>query len=255
MRSKFIITEQSKSYELMERRRKDMELVKVQNFKFGKFSCDVYHDKNNDFFMTRQQIGQALEYDNPMIAISKIHERHKERLDKYSVLTKLSSTDGKQYETYLYSAKGIYEICRWSNKPKANEFYDQVYELLEGLRTGQITIHLQKQTQLWQDTRNFSKQIRKQETDSIKKLVYYATLQGSKNATRYYSSISKLADNAAEITDRNQATIEQLNRLSIIENIIAKCINDGVREAREYKEIYQACKTQIGVFNSMLLLQ
>lgn len=229
-----------------------MELVKVQDFKFGKLSCDVYQDKNNDFFMTRQQIGQALEYDNPMIAIYKIHERHKERLDKYSVLTKLTNTDGKKYETYLYSAKGIYEICRWSNKPKANEFYDQVYELLEGLRTGQITIHLQKQTQLWQDTRSFSKQIRKHETDSIKKLVDHAISQGSKNAVRYYSSISKLADNAAKITDRDQATIEQLNRLSILENIIAKCINDGVRDAREYKDIYQSCRAQIGVFSNML---
>ena len=229
-----------------------MELVKIRDFKFGKLSCDVYQDKNKDFFMTRQQIGQALEYDNPMIAIYKIHERHKERLDKYSVLTKLTNTDGKQYETYLYSAKGIYEICRWSNKPRANEFYDQVYELLEGLRTGQITIHLQKQTQLWQDTRSFSKQIRKQETDSIKKLVDHAISQGSKNAVRYYSSISKLADNAAEITDRDQATIEQLNRLSILENIIAKCINDGVRDAREYKDIYQACRAQIGVFSNML---
>lgn len=229
-----------------------MELIKIQDFKFGKLSCDVYQDKSKDFFMTRQQIGQALEYNNPIDAIYRIHERHKERLDKYSVIDILTSTDGKNYETYLYSAKGIYEICRWSNKPKANEFYDQVYELLEGLRTGQITIHLQKKTQLWQDTRSFSKQIRKQETDSIKKLVDHAISKGSKNAVRYYSSISKLADNAAEITDRDQATIEQLNRLSIIENIIARCINDGVRDAREYKDIYQACKAQIGVFNNML---
>ena len=34
--------------------------------------------------MTRQQIGEALGYDNPMIAIAKIHDRHKDRIDKYS---------------------------------------------------------------------------------------------------------------------------------------------------------------------------
>lgn len=235
-----------------------MELVKVQNFKFGKLFCDVYQDKNNDFFMTRQQIGQALEYDDPNKQIDKLHQRHKDRLDRFSTTVILGVVEGKRKvnrEMILYSTKGIYEICRWSQQPKANEFYDQVYELLEELRTGQITIHLQKQTQIWQDTRSFSKQIRKQETDSIKKLVEYATAQGSKNAVRYYSSISKLADNAAEITDRDQATIEQLNRLSIIENIIAKCINDGVGEARGYKLIYQTCKSQVGMFSSMLLLQ
>lgn len=109
-----------------------MELVKVQDFKFGKLSCDVYQDKNKDFFMTRQQIGQALEYDDPNKQIDKLHHRHKDRLDKLSAAVKLEVVEGGRTvnrEMILYSAKGIYEICRWSRKPKANEFYDQVYEL------------------------------------------------------------------------------------------------------------------------------
>lgn len=87
-------------------------LVKVRNSQFGSIVCDYYGNNNGEFFMTRQQIGGALGYMDPMIAIAKIHERHKNRIDKFSVLTKLTGTDGKKYETYLYFAKGVYEICR-----------------------------------------------------------------------------------------------------------------------------------------------
>lgn len=112
-----------------------LALVKSENF--GTVQCDFYCDKK-EIWMTRKQIGEALEYADPQKAIDKIHERNKERLDRFSVTVKLGGTDGKKYDTYLYSAKGVYEICRWSQQPKANQFFDWVYDMLEGLRTGKI---------------------------------------------------------------------------------------------------------------------
>lgn len=79
---------------------------------------------NDDILLTRDQIGTALEYANPDDSLSKIHKRHKDRLDNLSVVARLSSTDGKEYETILYTERGVMEICRWSNKPKANQFMD-----------------------------------------------------------------------------------------------------------------------------------
>lgn len=52
----------------------------------------------------------------------------------------MSGTDGKLYDTHLYTAKGVYEICRWSRQTKANAFYDFVYEVLESLRTNKATL-------------------------------------------------------------------------------------------------------------------
>ena len=43
---------------------------------------------NDDILLTRNQISTALEYSDPSKAITKIHSRHKDRLDKFSVLTK-----------------------------------------------------------------------------------------------------------------------------------------------------------------------
>lgn len=105
-------------------------------------SCDFYGDGRGEFFMTRRQIGEALGYTNPQLAIDKIHAAHKVRLDNFSVTTGLVATDGKVYNTHLYSAKGVYEICRWSRQPAADAFYDRVYDILEGLRTGKIRASL-----------------------------------------------------------------------------------------------------------------
>lgn len=109
-----------------------LELVKSE--KFGEVECNFYKNDNGDIFVTRNQIGKALEYSNPNIAITKIHKRYKSRLDKFSVYTNMVGTDGKMYNTCVYNAKGIYEICRHSEQPKADAFYDWVYDVLESLR-------------------------------------------------------------------------------------------------------------------------
>lgn len=115
-----------------------MNLSLVTQQKFNSLLCDVWRNEDNDIFMTREQIGEALEYADPKVAITKIHTRNKSRLDQFSVSTKLVSTDGKQYETIIYSEKGIYEITRFSKQAKANDFYDFVYEVIEGVRRKEI---------------------------------------------------------------------------------------------------------------------
>lgn len=104
-------------------------------------SCDFYGDGLGEFFMTRRQIGEALGYENPKVAISNIHMAHKERLDQFSTVLKTSTVTGPK-DFYLYSAKGVYEICRWSRQPAADAFFDRVYDILDGLRTGKLRASL-----------------------------------------------------------------------------------------------------------------
>lgn len=115
----------------------DKKEVKLELIKEGDFlgiKCDFYKDENNNIYMTREQIGQALEYSDARVAITKIHTRNKDRLDNFSVSTKLVSTDQKQYNTTLYIEKGIYDICRFSRQPKADKFYDWVYDQIQLIR-------------------------------------------------------------------------------------------------------------------------
>ena len=120
-----------------------MQLVLAKSEYFGSVKCDFWKDASGEIFMTREQIGTALEYSEPTIAISKLHARYKDRLDKFSTLTKLVNVEGSrevERDNVVYSAKGIYEICRWSRQPKADDFYDMVYDILESLRKGESVI-------------------------------------------------------------------------------------------------------------------
>ncbi|EGD47147.1 BRO domain protein [Ruminiclostridium papyrosolvens DSM 2782] len=108
-----------------------MQLIKSESF--GSVQCDVWKDENGEMWFTREQIGQALEYGTPRIAIANIHERNADRIDKFSAVVKLSTPSGIQ-ETYIYSHKGLNEICRFSRQPKADAFMDWVWEVIESIR-------------------------------------------------------------------------------------------------------------------------
>ncbi|OPY58825.1 MAG: hypothetical protein A4E56_03337 [Pelotomaculum sp. PtaU1.Bin065] len=117
-------------------------LTLVKQEKFGELECDFYK-KDDEYYMTREQIGRALDYSEPRVAIAKIHSTNKDRLDKFSTVTKLVTVEGDREvirEVYLYSRKGIYEICRWSRQPKADAFFDWVYDVLEGLVKGELEL-------------------------------------------------------------------------------------------------------------------
>ena len=115
-------------------------LVLFRKENFNGVECDLWKDENGEVWMTREQIGKSLEYGNPRDSIKTIHSRNKERLDKFSKRVQIDTPSSGKQETYLYSAKGVYEVCRFSKQPKANDFYDWVYDLLEGIRLGNIEL-------------------------------------------------------------------------------------------------------------------
>lgn len=106
-----------------------MELVESRIINL--VSVDGYYEDGSAWF-TREQIGSALEYSHPGIAIAKIHNAHKERLDQFSRLTDLVN-EVQSYNGYVYSIRGVMEICRWSNQPKADEVMDELYDMAEAV--------------------------------------------------------------------------------------------------------------------------
>lgn len=117
---------------------KDLKLVKSGDFLGTK--CDFYKDEINNVYMTRKQIGEALQYSDSRVAITKIHSRNKDRIDKFSVSTNLVSTDGKEYNTVLYNYQGIYEITFMSRKSVAEDFRDWVFNQVETIRKTGMTM-------------------------------------------------------------------------------------------------------------------
>lgn len=106
---------------------------------FGSLTCDFYKDDSNEFYITREQIGTALEYSNPRIAIQKIHDRNADRLNPLSTVTKLVTVEGGREVTrdvIVYTLRGAMEICRFSRQPKADKFMDFVWDVMESLYAG-----------------------------------------------------------------------------------------------------------------------
>ena len=94
------------------------ELTLLTQEKFGGIELDFYQNEDNEIFMTAKQLGEALEYANPIIAISKMVTRN-ERLKKeeFSVVQKIESTDKKVYKTRLFNVNGIRAILQLSDTP------------------------------------------------------------------------------------------------------------------------------------------
>lgn len=222
-------------------------LIKVTESQFGPITCDYYGDLHGEFYMTRRQIGEALEYDDPRKAIQTLHDRHKERLDKFSTVLTLRTADGKKRDVFLYSARGVYEILRWSRQPKADEFYDHVYDILEGLRQGWLKLEAEKQTAEWQSARIGGKATRRLETDAIKSFVSMAEEQGSRNADRYYTAFSKLANKTVGIDSgmRDSIPFHTLTDLSTIERVINNAISEEVAAGTEYHDAYKAVRAKV----------
>ncbi|MFQ6865835.1 Rha family transcriptional regulator [Blautia sp.] len=113
----------------------------------------------------------------------------------------------------------------------------------------------EKSTQTWVETRKAGKLTRKAETDTIKKLVDYAKIQGSEHSEKLYMTYSKLANKMAGISKRDEATVMQLNNLSLIENIILHVIDTGILTGKHYKEIYQDCKKRLETVKDLAYLE
>ena len=118
----------------------NMELLTTRNFNGLAFDC-YKGDDENDFWATRSQIGLLLGYEYPVEAIGKIHNRNKTRLDKFSRVTQLDLPSGGIQKTTVYNFKGLLEICRWSNQPKANDIIDWLWGIADDLRRGKLKLY------------------------------------------------------------------------------------------------------------------
>jgi prophage antirepressor-like protein len=113
-----------------------MELNLVLSKQVGNVTVDGYYGAEQAWF-TREQIGEQLEYSDPTNAISKIHNCHRELLDlpEFSGVVKLSTPQGGTQDVFVYSFKGVLEICRWSRQANANKIMQALYDMAEEIRT------------------------------------------------------------------------------------------------------------------------
>lgn len=122
---------------------KNNSMTVITSKPFGALNVDVYQNDKHQYYMTREQIGRALECKEPRKYIAKIHERNADRLDSLSTVVKLTTVEGgitKEREIICYSLRGVMEICRLSRQPKADAFMDFCWDIMESLMRGDTVL-------------------------------------------------------------------------------------------------------------------
>ena len=109
----------------------------------------------------------------------------------------------------------------------------------------------QQQSPGWINNRATGQIVRKEETDTIKDFILYAKAQGSKNADRYYTTLSNCVNNNlftfnGTFKNKRQAmTAVQLMTVGFAESLVSKVLIEGMSKSLPYKEVYQLVKKRI----------
>ena len=162
-----------------------MKLRLVKEGQFIGTKCDFYVDEETkDIYMTRKQIGEALEYANPLKAMSNLHDRYKDRLDKMCVEVSYPHFEGTMKPSYfndfpngtifMYNEKGVYEILRHSQQPLADDFFDYVYEMLHDISHKGYYIASKKDNE-WLGTRERGINMRRRYVSAIENKMLFST--------------------------------------------------------------------------------
>ena len=232
-----------------------MKLKLVKQGEFLGTRCDFYVDEENNIYMSRTQIGYALQYKNPQDAIKKIHLRHYEKLQQRYVevvddnLSPRPRDLGKKTSIFMYDERGILDVIRWSTTEIADQYFDWVYDIIQSIKKNGYYITSEKDKK-WLGIRNESKEARRYETDQIKLFVEYAKEQGSKNADRYYVLFTKLINSKMGIQSgkRDELSQETLMELKSLETLVKMRIRKLIEKETPYKEIYQDVKMLVDEF-------
>ena len=113
-----------------------------------------------------------------------------------------------------------------------------------------------KQNSEWLETRKQGKLTRRSETDVIASLILMAKKQGSKNADKLYTVYSNLVNKLVGIKSKQRdiVSIETLEHIRLLEDLILKVIANGIENDVYYKNIYQNCKEKANELIKLLTL-
>lgn len=151
---------------------------------------------------------------------------------------------------YLNEEQATFVITLLRNSKVVVKFKKELVKQFYAMRRFLI----EKQSQLWTDTRILNKENRLKETDVIKLLEDYAKDQGSKNSDKLYMVYTKLAKSIVG-GKRDSVSVSELNNLTLVESIILQTIQIDMSMGMHYKDIYKDCNDRIKRFAEIAYLK
>ena len=213
---------------------------------------ELVYLRNDEAVCSSLQVAEKFEkrHDNVMRSIEGLL-KNEETHEMFKNSSYIEEQNNQRYPMYLMNRDGFSLLVMGFTGKKALDWKLQYIKAFNQMEK----FIREKQTQTWIETRKAGKLTRKAETDTIKNLVEYAKGQGSQHADKLYMTYSKLANKMAGISKRDEATVMQLNNLSLMEHIILCVIDSGIIAGKHYKEIYQDCKKRLETVKDLAYLE
>lgn len=170
-----------------------------------------------------------------------------------------SKNGGRPTESYLLNEdQFVLLILLAKNSKESVELKIRVSREFKRMKQTIANLIAQRQDPSWQNVRSDGKAVYLQKTDVIKDFVEYATNQGSKSASMYYTNLAKMENNALFFIEakyknlREIMTIKQLMQVATADDVIEKAIKEGMEKNLHYKDIYKLAKERVIAFANII---
>jgi len=116
-----------------------MELVKGHQELFNGQLFDIWRNEQHEVFMTTEQLAQGLGYKSKKGVENLVLRNPYLKKREFSVTLKLKATDGKQYDTRVFTFDGIQEIGMIApNSANARKFREWIRTILKAYYKGEL---------------------------------------------------------------------------------------------------------------------
>lgn len=207
--------------------------------------------RENDVFTNSKVIAEGT--NNQHESVVAIIRKYEEDILDFGKIDFSDLKSGKRGQPervyYLNEEQATFIITLLRNSKVVVKFKKELVRQFYAMRRFLI----EKQSQLWNDTRLANKENRLKETDVIKQLEEYAKNQGSKNHNKLYMVYTKLAKRVVP-EKRDNISVNDLNNLTLVESIILQTIRIDMSMGMYYKDIYKDCLNRINKFMDIAYL-
>jgi len=167
---------------------------------------------------------------------------------------------GQKYKAFLMDRKSFSLLAMRFTGVKALEWqikFNEAFYLMEK----QLLIEASNRANLeWVTQRNQGKIARKNETDTLKDFVEYATSQGSQKAQFYYKHFTLATYKCLKLIEmekpklRDTLNVMELSQLMIAEHIADASIRKHMEAKEHYKSIYTLVKQDLDRFADSMMI-
>ncbi len=165
---------------------------------------------------------------------------------------------GKDFEAAVMNRECFTLLFMRFETPKAREMQREFNHAFYEMERRLLQTEANGKDQAWIASRSAGKIGRKEETDTIKEFVDYATAQGSKSAQFYYKHITMATYRALELLVQRKPKLRdalshyELAELLLAERLVTVKLAEYMAKGRNYKDIYETVGDDLMAYASVI---